>query len=145
MKRLIAPITVLLLLTACSGMFGVGGGQSSSSLAASSSSVATADIIVDSPASNGTVQSPLTITGRAKGTWYFEATFPIRLLDDLGNEIAVGHADAQGDWMTEDYVPFTATLPFTTAAKNGTLVLHKDNPSGLLENDASVSVPVRFQ
>lgn len=46
--------------------------------------------------------------------------------------------------MTTDFVPFQATLTFETASQNGTLVLEKDNPSGEPQNDASLSVPVRF-
>lgn len=61
-----------------------------------------ADIIVDSPAPNAVISSPLTVTGTARGTWYFEASFPVRLLDDLGNELAVAPAQAQGDWMTNE-------------------------------------------
>lgn len=101
-------------------------------------------MIVDSPAPNATVTSPLTVTGEARGTWYFEASFPVRLLDDQNNELAVAPAQAQGDWMTEDYVPFSVTLTFVTNAPSGTLVLHRDNPSGLPENDASISIPVQF-
>lgn len=106
---------------------------------------ATADmIIVDSPKANQTVVSPLIVSGRARGTWYFEASFPVRLLDDLGNEIAVEPAQADGDWMTTDWVPFQVILDFETTAPSGTVVLQKDNPSGLPEHDASVSVPVKF-
>lgn len=104
-----------------------------------------ADIIVDSPAPNAVVTSPLTITGKARGTWYFEASFPVRLLDDDGNELVVIPAQAQGDWMTEDFVPFSVTLAFVTTAKTGTLVLERDNPSGMPENDKAIEIPVRFQ
>ncbi len=140
MKRLLT-VTFCLMLAACTGGPAVNGGQSSSSSSASS---VMADIIVDSPASGSIVKSPLTITGRAKGTWYFEASFPVRLFDDQGNELAVAPAQAEGDWMTEDYVPFSVTLTFTTTAKTGTLVLEKDNPSGMPENAKSVSNPVQF-
>lgn len=91
-----------------------------------------------------TVTSPLTVTGEASG-WYFEASFPVRLLDGHGNEIAVAPAQAQSDWMTENYVPFSVTLTFTTpSTTTGTLVLERDNPSGLPENDESIQIPVQF-
>lgn len=105
----------------------------------------TQDVIIDSPAPNAVVTSPLTVTGKARGTWYFEASFPVRLLDDIGNELAIAPATAQGEWMTEDYVPFSATLEFETTVLTGTLELQKDNPSGMPENDASVRIPVRFK
>lgn len=102
-------------------------------------------IQVAGPLPNAVVASPLVVTGRARGTWYFEASFPVKLFDANNVELATGVAQAQGDWMTENFVPFTVTLVYPTpATATGTLVLYKDNPSGLPENDASVSVPVTF-
>lgn len=94
---------------------------------------------------DGRVQSPLLIVGEAR-LWYFEATFPVRLLNAAGREIAVGYASADGDWMTEDWVPFTAELSFPAQPSGsvGTLVLEKDNPSGLPEHDDRVEIPVKF-
>jgi hypothetical protein len=113
----------------------------------SSSSAASSvhpDISLSSPAPDATVTSPLVVTGEARGSWYFEASFPVRLLDSNGNELAVAPAQAQGDWMTTDFVPFSVTLTFTTTDTSGTLVLEKDNPSGLPENADSISIPVQF-
>lgn len=102
-------------------------------------------ITVTSPAQNQAITSPLSITGQARGQWYFEATFPIVLEDSAGNTIAQGFATAQGDWMTTEYVPFTATLQFTKPASGtGTLILQKSNASGLPENDDQIEIPVRF-
>jgi hypothetical protein len=103
-------------------------------------------IEVDAPLSGDTITSPLTVTGKARGNWYFEASFPIELKDGNGTVIATGVGQAQGDWMTTDWVPFTATLTYTApATENGTLVLHNDNPSGLPENDKNVEIPVVFE
>lgn len=104
------------------------------------------DVIrVDSPLFDATVQSPLKITGSARGVWYFEASFPVRIFDSNGKELGVVPAQAKGDWMTTDFVPFEATLIFETpTTETGTLVLEKDNPSGLPENSDSVTIPVRF-
>jgi hypothetical protein len=102
-------------------------------------------IVLTSPRDGATVTSPLIITGRARGNWYFEADFPIELIDlRTGLIIARGIGQAQGEWMTENFVPFRAELTFpkpatTTPAK---LLLRKDNPSGLPENDASISITV---
>lgn len=103
-------------------------------------------IRVDSPWPNQTVQSPLTITGEARGSWFFEASFPVVLTDWDGLIIGQGIAQAKSDWMTADFVPFEATLTFT-ADKNaysnrGTLILRKDNPSGLPEYDDAFEIPV---
>ncbi len=102
-------------------------------------------IQVTAPLADAVVASPLTVTGKARGTWYFEASFPVRILDANNQELGVIPAAAQGEWMTEDFVPFSATLAFTApTTATGTLVFEKDNPSGLPENDAALRVPVRF-
>src|SRR3989344_2939519 len=89
-------------------------------------------IIVYSPLINSTVSSPLTVTGQAVGGWYFEATFPLKLVDANGNQVAQGFAQAQSDWMTPNFVPFTGVLQWSTqpTTATGTLILEKDNPSG---------------
>jgi hypothetical protein len=102
-------------------------------------------IVVTSPLPSAKMSSPVTIKGSARGSWYFEAVFPVSLRDANGTEIATGTAHADGDWMTDNYVPFTATLTFSKpATATGTLILQKDNPSGLPANDKSLSIPVTF-
>jgi len=103
-------------------------------------------IHVTAPAVDAIVSSPLVVTGEARGTWFFEATFPVTLLDADGKPIVSGYAQAQGEWMTEQMVPFKTELVFATpSSANGTLVLEKANPSDLPEHDAEVRVPVRFR
>jgi hypothetical protein len=92
------------------------------------------------------IQSPLALEGRAKGPWYFEASFPVYLLNAAGDTIARVPAEAQGEWMTENMVFFKATLEFVApAGDSGTLVLSKSNASGLPEHDDELRVPVRFR
>jgi hypothetical protein len=103
-------------------------------------------IIVDNPRPNTVITSPIRLSGEARGTWYFEADFPVSLLDANGNLVATAIAQAQDEWMTEDFVPFIANLTFVAPATDtGVLVFHKDNPSGLPENDDELRVPVRFR
>lgn len=102
-------------------------------------------IRVNNPKPNETITSPLTVTGEARGTWYFEASFPVKLLDANGKVLAQVGAEAQGDWMTENFVPFRAFLTFPPpTTSRGTLVLEKDNPSGLPQNADEVRIPVKF-
>ncbi len=90
------------------------------------------------------ISSPLTVTGRARGV-YFEASFPIELVDGNGKSLAQVPAQAQSDWMTTEFVPFIATLTFTKpTTATGTLILRNDNPSGLPENSIEYRIPVRF-
>ncbi len=97
------------------------------------------------PTPNSKVSSPVGIIGEVPGNWSFEASFPIKLEDGSGRIIAQTNAHLLGDWMTSQPVPFSSQLIFSTSSKGtGKLVLQKDNPSGLPENEDSVSIPVNF-
>ncbi len=114
------------------------------SVAATSS--ATDMIVVDSPIASSTVSSPLVVTGSARGNWFFEASFPVRVFGANGIELGLGIAQAQGDWMTTEFVPFIATVEFDAEGNTeGYVRLSKDNPSGLPEYDAHVDVPLTFE
>ena len=103
-------------------------------------------IELHNPLPGDRIQSPLAVEGRAKGPWYFEASFPVYLLNAAGDTIARVPAEAQGEWMTESMVLFKATLEFAApAGDSGTLVLSKSNASGLPEHDDELRVPVRFE
>jgi hypothetical protein len=107
-----------------------------------------ADLIrLDSPRPNQTIKSPLSIKGQARGVWFFEGSFPIVLTNWDGLIIGQGIATAQGEWMTEEFVPFTASIEFKIPEykNNGTLILRKDNPSGLPEHDDTLETPVLFE
>lgn len=102
-------------------------------------------IKVYEPAPNDTISSPLVVKGEARGQWYFEASFPIKILDGTGAIIESGVAQAKDEWMTTEYVPFEAVLTFNQPiTQTGTLVLQKDNPSGLPENADEFRIPVKF-
>jgi len=103
-------------------------------------------IVVTSPGGNATVQSPLILSGTARGSWYFEATAPAKLVNAANVVIAQGPITAQGDWMTNDFVPFSGSLTFLPqpAGSTGTLVLMNDNPSGDPANQKELDIPVKF-
>src|SRR3989304_192674 len=89
---------------------------------------------LDEPLPGAEISSPLVVKGRARGTWFFEASFPVIIKDSDGNVLAAVPAQAQGEWMTTDWVPFEVTVEFeadTTVSSRGALILQKDNPSGL--------------
>ncbi|PPK88648.1 immunoglobulin-like protein involved in spore germination [Neolewinella xylanilytica] len=82
----------------------------------------------------------------ARGYYYFEADFPVRMEDQDGTTLGSGRAQAGSDWMTEDWVPFTGSLEFAPPkSETGYLVFERANPSGLPENARSYRLPVRFQ
>src|SRR5680860_268019 len=105
-------------------------------------------IRLDTPLPNQTISSPLVIKGQARGFWFFEASFPVILVDWDGKIIAQGLAKAKGDWMTTEFVPFEADLVFTVDknvySNKGSLILRKDNPSGLPQNDDVLEIPIVF-
>src|SRR3989344_2533369 len=91
-------------------------------------------IVLESPFAFEEVSSPLVVKGKARGNWFFEASFPVRLFDDNGKELAVVPAQAKTDWMVTDFVEFEAELNFATpATRKGYLVFETDNPSDLPE------------
>ncbi len=103
------------------------------------------DIVVISPQPNELVKSPLVIEGKAKGNWFFEAVFPAKVLDNKGNEIGRAQIQATSDWMTADFVPFKGEVIFVNGKiEIGTLILEKDNPSGLPQNAGKIEIPLRF-
>ena len=94
---------------------------------------------------NDLIVSPFELKGEAR-LWYFEASFPVKLLDAKGQEIAAVPAQAQSDWMTENWVLFAATLRYyVTQDQNGTLILMNDNPSGLPELEEKIEIPVKLK
>mgnify|MGYP003452599782 CR=1 FL=1 len=104
-------------------------------------------IKVSYPKPDEKVSSPLVIRGEARGNYFFEASFPVVLTNWDGLIIAEGIAQAQGEWMTEDFVPFVANLEFTKPdyGERGFLILKKDNPSGLPEHDFAIEIPIYFK
>ncbi|MEX0931209.1 MAG: Gmad2 immunoglobulin-like domain-containing protein [Candidatus Paceibacterota bacterium] len=102
-------------------------------------------IVLDVPEVNAKVNSPLVIRGEARGMWYFEASFSVRLIDANGVVLAHHYATAKEDWMTEEFVPFESTITFTQPqTETGTLILEKQNASGLPEHADELRIPVSF-
>lgn len=105
--------------------------------------VAHADVRLEAPLPGDTVTSPLIVRGSARGTWFFEASFSVRLVTVDGRELASGAATALSNWMTTDFVPFEVTMDYAVpATTDALLILEKANPSGLLENAGSLTLPV---
>lgn len=112
-----------------------------------------ADLIaVSSPSPLTEVDSPLEVSGEARGYWYFEASAPVTIVDWDGLIIGEGYVTAESDWMTTEFVPFSGTISFTNPytvgdpdyMKKGTIIFMKDNPSDLPENDDALEIPIYF-
>lgn len=99
--------------------------------------------LLDRPKPHAAVTERLEIRGRAAGTWFAEAEFPVKLLANDGHELAATSAVAEGNWMTEDYVPFRAELRLQGPPPDrAMLVLERANPSGLARNAGFLLVRV---
>lgn len=131
-------------LLASLAIIGCGGGGPAP--AGTPEAPANENIRVTAPSPGAVVASPLTVAGEARGTWYFEASFPVRLVDANGQQLAIVPAQAKGEWMTTTFVPFEVQLVFSAPpSAGGFLILQKDNPSGLPEHADSLVIPVRFR
>lgn len=92
------------------------------------------------------VMTPFVINGEVPGNWSSEGSFTIEVVDDQENVIGKSTAVLDGDWMTDNYVNFSANIEYNlpTNTPEGRVILQKDNPSGLSENDDSVEIQVWF-
>lgn len=103
-------------------------------------------IVVDLPKPGEAVASTFTVVGKARGGWYFESSFPLRVLSSTGSLLKEMPVQADGEWMTAEFVPFSETVTLPADYKGAAiLILKNDNPSGLPENDASISIPITIQ
>lgn len=103
------------------------------------------EVVVSYPLPGDIVTSPLEVEGRALGKWFFEAVIPLSLVTEEGEEIVRYYGEAESNWMSEDFVPFSGVLEFSTEASRGYLIVERDNPSGLPEHDAQISIPIKFK
>jgi hypothetical protein len=92
------------------------------------------------------ISSPFRFSGKAKGTWFFEGSFPVEIKNNNSETIATGFATSKEDWMTEDFVLFEGEVDFNAVSgENGYIVFKKDNPSGLSQNDDEFYIPIIFK
>ena len=141
--RLFIAVLTACVLSACSppAPSAPDSGSVTATQAAPSAAPVSGTATVSAPAVNATVRSPLHVSGIAPANWYFENSFPVRLVDARGNTIAEAPATPRVNWM-ENTEPkaFDATLTFT-ATGPATLILQEDN-SGDRPTPRETRVPV---
>ncbi len=103
------------------------------------------NVIVTSPLPNETVPRTFRVAGQARGHWFFEASFPLQVRDPDNNNVGGGIAMTSDNWMTTEFVPFEGKVMVENYSGPARLVLLKDNPSGLPENEDSVEFPIVVQ
>ncbi len=105
-------------------------------------------IRVTTPTPGAVTGKPVMVMGEARGGWFFEASFPIEIRDTNGTVIGSGIGQPTGgaDWMTEEFVPFSASIAVPDSfIGEAVLTLKNDNPSGLPENDRAISFPITIE
>jgi len=101
---------------------------------------------VYSPKAYESVKSPIEVSGIARGNWFFEASFPVKLISADGEILAETYATAKADWMTEEFVPFEASIVYSSDESiAGRIILEKANPSDLPQYANSIEVPVYLE
>lgn len=148
MKTVIAILTAIVVIAGLVGVYVLDLRQPAATPTPSVVATPFADdtVRITSPLPGAKVSSPLTVTGEVKGSWYFEASFPVKLTTASGVVLAQAPAHALSNWMTADFVPFTVTLTFPAqpAGSLGHLILKNDNPSGDPARDQSRDILVHF-
>lgn len=103
-------------------------------------------IDVTLPTPGAVVGKSFSVTGQARGTWYFEASFPVLVLGKDGEVLDQIPAAAESDWMTENFVPFRADIEIPDGYTGpATVVLKNDNPSGDPARDKSISFDINIE
>ena len=140
----LSPSTVPATTTGSTSSDNTGGiSTSTGDTSGTSTAPLSSRVMVTSPQPHTHVGHAFTVAGVAPGPWYFEAQFPVQVRDPKGNIVGRAPGLAAGDWQTDKLVTFTANMQVdATYHGPATLILLKDNPSGLPENDDAVSFPI---
>lgn len=132
-KRIFAIISVALVLVGAYIFLFKGKTAPNEQPSGPQGNVADSMIVVSSPKAGDTLDaaSGFTLTGKAVGQWFFEASAPVRIYNSNGILLTTTFISAQGDWMTTDFVDFKGEVaPFLTkGATEGFVQFENDNPS----------------
>ncbi|MBU2109898.1 Gmad2 immunoglobulin-like domain-containing protein [Patescibacteria group bacterium] len=107
-------------------------------------------IVINSPKPDEFISSPVTVSGKARGFWFFEASFPAAVYDSNDKQLGIAPVqfvpqNENDTWMTENFINFKGEIIFSKPTiDTGYILFKKDNPSGLPELDESFKLPVRF-
>lgn len=103
------------------------------------------EILIDNPRPNTVIITPVTVSGKARGLWFFEGSFSGELIDANGKLLGSVILQAEDSGMTNDFVPFRGVLIFQQPETDtGLLRISNANASGLPENDKEVLIPIAF-
>lgn len=107
------------------------------------------DTIVVSNPTNGQVldTKSIKLTGKARGSWYFEGSAPVEIRDINNNLLKETYITAQGEWMTTEFVSFEGETNFTlpSGITSGFIIFKNSNASGEPQYDKKLVIPVKFK
>lgn len=104
------------------------------------------DLISFSISPNVKVHGILSYRGEIQGGYFFEGNILINILDSNKKVLLASNAVAKSDWMTKGPVKFEGNINFSDLAKGPAYFeIKNDNPSGLLEHDKSILIPIVIQ
>lgn len=99
-------------------------------------------IQINTPTANEIVAAPFRVVGQVPGSWTFEGSFPLTIVDEDGEVLTTKSVTVNGEWTTDALVPFDTEVSVKNYDGPATIILHRDNPSDLPENDDSVRIDV---
>lgn len=103
------------------------------------------EIKILSPEPYQEVESPLTVSGEAIKFWYHNSEFPIIVTDAEYQILATVKAKTTEKEGKEGFIPFEVTLDYKNPIfERGYLIMKRANPSGKLEQDRSIIIPITF-
>lgn len=103
-------------------------------------------IYLENIKSGDTIDMGSEIKGEVSGNWFFEGSFPVRVLDIQGEVVTSLLAIASNDWMNENSVPFSVIIDFPLEQEGAyVLQFEKSNPSGLDDNSDIAKIAISIK
>jgi hypothetical protein len=98
---------------------------------------------VEAPAANARVASPLTVSGAAPASWFYDEQFDAILLGEDGTVYGQASAHAPANWTGQGPTPFTAEFAFTVSADTpAAVILQEQSMNGEQDEPLEVRVPI---
>ncbi|HRX43629.1 MAG TPA: GerMN domain-containing protein [Candidatus Dojkabacteria bacterium] len=103
-------------------------------------------IYLENIKSGDTIDMGSEIKGEVSGNWFFEGSFPVRVLNIQGEVVSTFVATTYDDWMNETTVPFSVIIDFPLEQEGAyVLQFEKSNPSGLDDNSDTAKIAISIK
>ncbi len=103
------------------------------------------EVSLNQPELGAQIESPVTVQGKAPGTWFFEAALPVEIETAGGQILAEDIFITEQDWMTDELLDFEINLDYSDPEVNfGFIKVIKNDVSDIPRNKHFFYWPVRF-